>query len=188
MNLLTKLSVFAIIGITAGLVAKAYAAPLKTDAAQTTVSITAKQMGVPVEAKFKRIDAKVDFDEKQPAAAKAAVDIEIASFDFGNKMYNDEILKKEWFNAAQFPKATFVSSSFKPTGNGQFNVTGKLTIKGKTNDVTFPMSTKKTGNNTVFTGTLPIKRLNYQVGEGDWKDTSMVADEVAIKFNIAAHP
>jgi len=38
----------------------------------------------------------------------------------------------------------------------------------------------------VFEGQLPIKRLAFNIGEGEWKDTSMVADEVVIKFRVTA--
>lgn len=188
-NLLSRLSLIGLGGLVVAWAASAAsAAPLKTDTAKSSVTIVAKQMGVPVEAKFSRFDAAVDFDGKKPAAAKATVTIDIASFDLGDKMYNDEVLKKEWFNAAQFPKATFVASSFKPAGAGKFDVTGTLTIKGKTSHVAFPMTVAQSGNTQTFTGALPIKRLAYNIGEGDWKDTSMVADDVTIRFNIATHP
>jgi polyisoprenoid-binding protein YceI len=104
----------------------------------------------------------------------------------GQADYNKEIAKKEWFNSAQFPKATFVSSSIRPAGAGKLAVTGKLTIKGKTADVSFPLSVKPDGGKQVFEGQLPIKRLAFNVGEGEWHDTSMVADEVVIKFRVAA--
>ena len=94
--------------------------------------------------------------------------------------------KKEWFNSAQFPKATFVSSSIKAAGAGKLTVTGKLTVKGKTTDVTFPLTVKTEGGKQVFDGALPIKRLAYNIGEGEWKDTSMVADDVTIKFHVVA--
>ncbi|MEB0030778.1 YceI family protein, partial [Undibacterium sp. RTI2.1] len=88
------------------------------------------------------------------------------------------------FNTAQFPKAGFVSTSMKAGANGVLNVSGKLTIKGKTTDISFPLSVKKEGANQVFDGSLPIKRLTYNIGEGEWKDTGMVADEVVIKFHV----
>jgi polyisoprenoid-binding protein YceI len=116
------------------------------------------------------------------------VNIDVASFDLGDPDYNKEVLKKEWFNAAQFPKASFVSSQIKPAATGKLDVTGKLTIKGKTTEVHFPLSVKKDGAGAIFEGTLPIKRLNYNIGEGEWKDTGMVADEVLIKFRIVAKP
>lgn len=163
-----------------------FAAALKADTSKSSVTVTFKQLNVPVDAKFKKFDAQIAYDAAKPEASKANVDIDIASFDLGDPDYNKEVLKKEWFNAAQFPKASFVSSSIKPVSAGKLDVTGKLTIKGKTSDVRFPLSVKKDGNAQVFEGALPIKRLTYNIGEGEWKDTSMVADEVVIKFRITA--
>lgn len=162
------------------------AAPLKTDPAKSSVSATFKQMGVPVEAKFKGFSAQIDYDAAKPASSKATVEIQTASLDLGDAEYNKEVAKKEWFNVAQFPKATFVSTAIAPAGAGKFNVKGKLTIKGRSADVSFPLTQKTEGGKQVFDGQLPIKRLAFNIGEGEWKDTSMVADEVLIKFHITA--
>ncbi|ADJ62203.1 YceI family protein [Herbaspirillum seropedicae] len=164
----------------------AQAAPLKVDAAKSNVVATFKQLNVPVDAKFKKFAATIDFDAAKPAEGKANVEIDVTSFDLGEPDYNKEVQKKEWFNAAQFPKASFVSSSIKANGAGKYDVAGKLTIKGKTTDVSFPLTVKKEGAAQVFDGVLPIKRLTYNIGEGEWKDTGMVADEVTIKFHIVA--
>ncbi len=163
-----------------------HAAVLKTDSAKSTLTIVFKQLNVPVEAKFNKAAIQITFDSAKPDTAKASVEIDVASFDLGDPEYNKEVLKKEWFNAAQFPKATFVSSAMKASGNGKFDVTGKLTIKGKTVDVSFPLTVKKEGAAQIFEGALPIKRLAFNIGDGEWKDTSMVADEVVIKFRIMA--
>jgi polyisoprenoid-binding protein YceI len=164
----------------------AHAAPLKTDTAHSSVGAVFKQMNVPVEAKFKSFSAQVDYDAAHADAAKARVDIDTASIDIGDPEYNKEIAKKEWFNSSQFPKASFVSTAIKPAGPGKLNVTGKLTIKGRTADVSFPLTVKPEGGKQVFEGQLPIRRLTFNVGEGEWKDTSMVADDVVIKFRVAA--
>ena len=141
-------------------------------------------MSVPVEAKFKKFNVQLDYNDAKPEASKANVEIDIGSFDLGDPQYNQEVLKKEWFNAAQFPKASFVSITIKPGAGGKLEVSGKLTIKGKTTDISFPLSVKKDGANQIFDGSLPIKRLRYNIGEGEWQDTSMVADEVVIKFHV----
>lgn len=164
----------------------AIAAPLKTDPAHSSVGVVFKQMNVPVEAKFKSFSAQVDYDPAKPEAAKARVDIDTGSFDLGDAEYNKEVTKKEWFNAAQFPKATFISSGIKQAGAGKLAVSGKLTIKGRTADVSFPLTVKAEGSKQVFEGQLPIRRLAFNIGEGEWKDTSMVADEVVIKFRVTA--
>jgi len=164
----------------------AFAMQLKTDPAKSSVSAVFKQMSVPVEGKFKRFTAQIDYNSAKPETSKANMDIDVASFDLGDAEFNKEAQKKEWFNGPQFPKATFVSTALKPAAGGKLDVTGKLTIKGKTMDVGFPINVKQEGNAQVFEGALPIKRLAFNIGEGEWKDTSMVADEVVIKFRVVA--
>jgi polyisoprenoid-binding protein YceI len=181
-----KLNRTALAVLLTGTTLLAAAVPLKTDVAHSSVSATFKQMNVPVESNFKRFSAQIDYDPTHPENATAKVDIDTASLDMGQADYNKEIAKKEWFNSAQYPKASFVSSSIKPAGAGKLAVTGKLTIKGKTQDVSFPLSVKAQGAQQVFEGQLPIHRLAFNIGEGEWKDTSMVADDVVIKFRVAA--
>jgi polyisoprenoid-binding protein YceI len=160
------------------------ATALKTDTAKSSITATFKQMNVPAEGKFKKFNARIEFDAAKPDASKASVDIDITSFDLGDPMFNSEVMKKDWFNAAQFPQASFNSTSMKAIAADRFDVTGKLTIKGKTADVHFPMAMKKEGSSQVFEGALPIKRLAFNIGDGEWKDTSVVADEVIIKFRV----
>ena len=160
------------------------AAVIKTDPAKTSVSAVFKQMNVPVESKFKKANIVIDYNAATPDSSKASVEIDTASLDLGDAEMNKEVAKKDWFNSAQFPKATFVSSAIKAAGPGKLTVTGKLTIKGKVQDVSFPITVKADGGKQVFEGTLPIKRLAFNVGEGEWKDTGMVADEVTIKFHV----
>lgn len=162
------------------------AAALKVDPARSGISAVFKQMSVPVEGKFRKFAAQIDYDPAKPQNAKASVEIDIASFDLGDAEFNKEVLKKEWFNAAQFPRASFVSTGIKPAAGGKLDVAGKLNIKGKAADVSFPMTVKKDGNVQVFEGALPIRRLGFNIGEGEWKDTGMVADEVVIKFRVVA--
>ena len=101
--------------------------------------------------------------------------------------YNAEVLKKEWFNAAQFPKASFTSTAMKSSGPGKLEVTGNLTIKGKTVVASFPLNIKTEGKSISFEGSLPIKRLAFNIGEGEWKDTDMIADDVVIKFKVVTN-
>lgn len=170
--------------ITVAIAIPALAAIAKLDTTKSTVGIVFKQMNVPVEAKFKKFNASIDYDSAKPETSKATVEIDVTSFDLGDPENNKEVLKKEWFNSAQFPKANFVSTSMKAGANGKLDVTGNLTIKGKTIVTSFPLSVKKEGSNQLFDGSLPIKRLAFNIGEGEWKDTGMVADEVVIKFHV----
>ena len=158
----------------------------QVDLVKSTVSATAKQIGVPIEGKFKKISATINFNPAQLAQSSARVDIDVASYDMGSPEYNKEVVGKDWFNAAQFPKASFVSGAITTAGTSKYNVAGKLTLKGKTTDVVIPFTLKTEGAAQVFDGVLPIKRTVFNIGDGEWKDTSTVADDVIIKFRVTA--
>jgi polyisoprenoid-binding protein YceI len=164
-----------------------FALAATVDPAKSEVKAVFKQLGVPVEAHFNKFAAVIDYDPANVAQAKAQVQIDVASFDLGDAEYNKEVANKTWFNAAAFPQATFVSSTITPAGAGKFTAAGTLTIKGKSQNVSVPVTVKQAGADQVFEGTLSIKRLYFNIGEGEWKDTDTVADEVLVKFKFVKH-
>ena len=161
------------------------AAQQKLLPAQSDISFVFKQMGVPVEGHFKKFDAQIAFDAAKPATNKVAFTVNIGSATLGAPEADAELPKSDWFNTAKFPQATFASSGFKALGGGKYEVAGKLSIKGQSRDVVVPVSMTQTGAVTTAVGVFPIKRLAFKIGEGDWTDTSMVADDVQVKFKLA---
>lgn len=151
---------------------------------KSRVSCVSRQMNVPVEAQFKKFTAQIAFDSAKPEAGNARIEIDVGSFDIDNAEVNDEAKSKPWFDVRSFPKATFVSSGIKPLGGGRYEARGPLTIKGRTAEVFAPFTYKESAGSGVFDGAFSIKRLQYNIGEGVWKDTDTVADEVQIKFRI----
>ncbi|QCP52034.1 YceI family protein [Trinickia violacea] len=162
------------------------AALADADLSKSKVSAISKQMNVPTEGVFKKFSAQIKFDPANAAQGSAQMSIDIASFDLGDKAYNDQVAGKDWFDAKTYPQATFVSSAIAPAGGNQYNVTGKLTIKGRAETVTVPVTFAQSGSTQTFDGVLPIKRSVFNIGTGEWKDTSIVADDVQIKFHIVA--
>ena len=153
--------------------------------AQSAVNFEAKQMGVPLKGHFKKFDAKIAFDAAKPEASKIHFSIDTGSATMGAKETDAELPKADWFNVAKFPQATFDSSAVKALGGGKFQVDGTLTVKGNAQKVSLPVTLTQSGATTTATGTLPLKRLTFKIGDGDWKDTSMVADEVTVQFKLA---
>ena len=174
-------------------VALAAAAALSTPAcaqqklvpAQSEIAFVSKQMGVPVEGKFKKFDAQLSFDPKKPEAAKIGLTIDLGSVALGVAETEAELAKPDWFASKQFPQATFQSTAVKQSAPGKFDVAGKLSIKGISRDVVVPVALAQSGPNTTANGGFVIKRLDFKIGDGDWKDTSMVANDVQVKFKLA---
>ncbi|MCY1509151.1 Protein YceI [compost metagenome] len=152
---------------------------------KSQIAFVSKQMGVPVEGSFKRFDAQVAFDPKKPEGGSVVLQIDTASAAFGIPMSDAELPKPTWFDTAHFPQASFRSSAIKALGEGRFEMAGKLTIKGVSKAVTVPVSlTSSGGAYAVATGTLTIQRLDYKVGDGEWTDTSVVGNEVQVRFKL----
>lgn len=163
----------------------ASAAKLVADKSQ--IVFVTKQMGVPVEGSFKKFDAQVAFDPKKPEGGSVALQIDTASAGFGVPMSDAELPKQPWFDAAHFPQASFQSGAIKALGEGKFEMAGKLTIKGTTKQVTVPVSIAPAaggGNYSVASGSFTIQRLDYKVGEGEWTDTSVVGNDVQVRFKF----
>jgi polyisoprenoid-binding protein YceI len=152
--------------------------------AQSEIRFVSRQMGVPVSGRFKTFDAKLAFDPAKPAAANIAFSVDMGSATLGDRETDAELPKPVWFGVAQFPKANFQSSSVKRLDTTRFEVAGKLTIKGLSSEVLVPVTLAQTGAQTVATGSFPIKRLTFRIGDQEWSDTSMVADAVQVSFQF----
>ena len=153
--------------------------------AQSAINFEAKQMGVPIKGHFKKFDAKIAFDTAKPEASKIHFSVDTGSATMGAKETDAELPKADWFNVAKFPQATFDSTAVKALGAGKYQVDGTLSIKGNSQKVSLPVTLAQSGATTTATGTLPLKRLSFKIGDGDWADTSLVADEVSVQFKLA---
>lgn len=176
------------------LVAMALALALPASAAEfgslqaekSTLTFVSKQMGVPIDGKFRKFNATIAFDTARPTAASARFELDLASIDAGSSDANSEVIGKPWFNVKTYPTATFVSTAVRPLAGDRFELSGKLTIKGKTQDLVAPFTFRQDGNQGVFDGAFVLKRLDFAVGEGIWSDVATVANEVQIKFHLVA--
>jgi polyisoprenoid-binding protein YceI len=149
----------------------------KLDLKQSEIVFVSKQMGVPVDGRFKKFDTQMNFDPKSPQTSKVAFTVDLASADIGNADTERELAKPGWFDTSKFPQATFASSAFE--------VAGKLSIKGNTRDVVVPVAVTQAGGVSTARGEFVLKRLEFKIGDGEWNDPSLVANDVTVKFKLA---
>jgi len=153
---------------------------------KSAINFTFKQMNVGMDGHFKKFSTQLNFDPANVAAAKVALDVELASIDTGSSEGDDEVVGKPWFNTKAFPTAKFVSSSVKSLGGNRYEVAGQLTIKGKTQPVAAPTTVTIQGDQAAFDGSFVIKRADFAIGEGQWADFGVVANEIQVKFHVLA--
>jgi len=171
---------FSFVVVAAGVPAQA----AEVDYARSQITFVSKQMNVPVQGSFKKFTAHIDFDPKKLAAAKAQIDVDLASIDTGSADADAEVSKKGWFNTSAFPTAKFVSSAVSQSGPDKYEVHGKLSIKGIGQDVVAPFTLKRAGDAVTYEGRFNLKRLQFKIGEGVWSDTYTVAEDVQVNFRI----
>lgn len=157
---------------------------LQTD--KSRLDFVYQQMGVSIEGHFRKFAAQFNFDPQKPAAAKVLLELDLASIDAGSAEANEEVAAKAWFNTKAYPQARFVASGIKTLGPQRFEVSGKMTIKGRTVDVTAPFTLVQKANTAIFDGTFVLKRGDFAIGEGVWADYGTVANEIQIKFHFLA--
>ncbi|CAG0959142.1 Protein YceI [Rhodocyclaceae bacterium] len=155
---------------------------------KSAITFAYKQMGVAMDGKFRKFAAQLNFDPAKATAAKAVIDVDLASIDTGSTEADQEVAGKQWFNTKAFPTAHFASGSVKALGGNRYEVAGKLTIKGRTQDIVAPVTFAIQGGQAVFDGSFVFKRADFAIGEGPWAAFDTVANEIQIKFRILAAP
>lgn len=107
-GLLRRMTVFAVLLTTALTVVTAHTMEYRAiDARKSRLGFTYKQMGVPMQGRFKNVVGQMGFDSDRLAQSHASLEVDLASIDTGTEA-DVEVQGKAWFNSTSFPKATFV--------------------------------------------------------------------------------
>jgi polyisoprenoid-binding protein YceI len=150
------------------------------------------QAGATNSGRFAKYTADVLFSNDNLAASKIDVTVDITSLDTGDKERDDTLKGADLFDVKKFPTAHFVSTKIVSSGAGRYDAQGKLTIRNVTRDIKLPMTfqTKAEQGKTMgyLTGRAAIKRLEFGVGQGDWKSTEWVNDDVSVTFSLRLAP
>jgi polyisoprenoid-binding protein YceI len=162
------------------------------DPAKSTLQFTFTQAGAKNQGRFTRFPVTFDFSPADPAAGHLEVTVEIGSIDSGDKERDDTLRSDDLFAASKFPQARFSATRINKTASG-YEAIGKLTIRGTTHDLTVPFTFRTATENGAAVGYMAgkttLKRLDYGVGQGDWKATDQVGNDVEVSFalRLVAH-
>ncbi|HEY5346612.1 MAG TPA: YceI family protein, partial [Rhizomicrobium sp.] len=126
---------------------------------------------------FGKVSGALIFDAHEPQKSSVDVSIDTGSVNLKAPELIGEVTAKAVFDTADFPQATFKSTSVVRTGPTSGTVTGDLTIKGITKPVTFAVTFKgASGNQIAFHADAVIKRSDYDMTTMRW--ASFVGDDV----------
>jgi polyisoprenoid-binding protein YceI len=151
--------------------------------AGSSLGFTFEQAGAQTNGAFKQFATTFDYDANNLAASKLDVKVQVGSLDTRDKDRDSTLASADLFDAQKYPTATYSAGSLAKGANG-VEAVGKLTIRGITRDVRVPLAIKPAGNGLELAGSVTIKRLDFGVGQGEWKSTDSVGDAVKITYKV----
>lgn len=152
---------FFILLITAVAVLAFRSAELKPVDADEAVTFTIKNLGINTGGEFKGLKGTIKWDPSNPPASVFNATVDVNTINTGIDMRDNHLRKEEYFNVDQYPVISFESTAVTAT-----NVTGNLTIKGITKQVSFPFTVKPSAGGYLFEGSFTINRRDFGVGGG----------------------
>jgi polyisoprenoid-binding protein YceI len=173
--------------IVAAVVHAASATSYTADPASSRLEFVGVQAGAEFKGIFHKFTAAIDFSPDALASAHFDVLIDLNSLDTQDNDRDKTMREHDIFDIAHFPTAHYVTRSFTKTATG-YSAIGALTLHGVTKDVPIDFQFVPAPGAAKLEGTAKLKRLDFGVGQGDWKSTEWIADAVKISFSLALKP
>lgn len=163
----------------------------KIDPVHSQVIFAVSHFGVSMNyGRFNDISGTFKLDEENPENSSVEIEIDASSVDTASEKRDEHLRGPDFFNAKQFPVIRFESTSVEKTGGGTYEISGNLTMHGKTRPLSFTFDrmgttehprkpgTMITGGTTSFT----IKRTDFGIDYG----VGAIGDEVKLMINVEA--
>jgi polyisoprenoid-binding protein YceI len=142
------------------------------------------QAGAASEGSFQRFSTTFTYDEKNLAASSLSVTVQTASLDTQDADRDMTLKGADLLATEKFPTATYTARSLEKSARG-VQAVGQLTLRGVTKDLRIPLAIRQTAAGLELSGSTTIKRLDYGVGQGEWKATDSVGDEIKVTYKVA---
>jgi polyisoprenoid-binding protein YceI len=165
------------------------------DASHSSLDFSIRHMMIAkVKGTFHTFEAAIEADPTDLTTADISVSVDLSSIDTRNNDRDAHLRSADFFDVENHPKMTFQSTKITKTDDGEYDVTGDLTIHGVTKSETLSVSFEGTGkdpwgNDKVgFSGHGSIKRSDFGLTYNAALETGgvLIADEVKISLEIEA--
>jgi polyisoprenoid-binding protein YceI len=167
--------------------ASAAPATYSVDPGKSTLEFAFVQAGAQNKGRFPKFAVKFNFDSDSLAASLLDVTVDIPALDTGDKERDDTLRDTDLFNVTKFPQAHFAATQINKAAAG-YVAAGTFTLRGVTRPLTVQFTVRSAteqGRRVLYmAGKTLIKRLDFGVGQGDWKSTEWVGADVPITFNL----
>lgn len=151
---------------------------------ESKLTFVGEQAGAQFEGAFDKFSADIRFDPKDLAGSRFDVKIDTASVNTKDSERDETLRGADLFDVKRFASAHYVADKFTDKGGNKYSATGKLTLRDVTKDVPIEFTFESKDGGAWLKGAAKIKRLDFGVGQGEWKDTSTVGNDVQVRFAL----
>lgn len=146
----------------------------------STLTFKIGNFGFDVGGSFTGFKGSINFDPQNVTSSSFDVTINAATVNTDNNLRDEHLKGASYFDVKDYPVIRFVSSKISSSGNS-FTAYGKLTLKGKTKDISIPFIATTGADNYQFKGSFKINRKDFGVG-----GTSTISNELEVSLNVLA--
>ena len=164
-----------------------YGADYAPDPANATLGFAGTAQGEGFEGRFRTFTAEIRFDPAALADSRFDVRIDLASADSANEERDSTLKGEEFFDVASAAQAHYLATRFRALPDGRFAADGELTLRGVTRPVVLTFAWTP-GSPAVLDGEAMLKRLDFNVGGGDWADEETLANGVRVFTRLSLRP
>ena len=148
---------------------------------KSEVKFTVKNFGLNTSGTLNGLKGSIQFNPSNLSTASFNVTVDVNTINTGIDMRDNHLKKEEYFNAEKYSDISFVSTGVKP-GNDGYIISGQLTIRGITKDISFPFTAVTQNGGMLFTGSFSINRKDFNVGGS----SAVLSNTVDINLKIFA--
>ena len=152
-----------------------------TDAG-SSVKFTIKNLGLNTTGSFTGLKGEVKYASYNSRVTNFNVSVDANTINTGISARDNHLRKEEYFSVAQYTTLHFISTKIVSATNGVMVLTGTLTIRGISKEVSFPFTVSPQGKDLLFKGSFSINRRDFKVGG----NSMVLSDNVSINLQILA--
>ena len=154
----------------------------------STLTFVFEQAGAATEGRFGQFTATLLLPIEPAARGTLSVTVDLASLSTGDAQRDTLLRGSDLFDVAKHPKAQFKVSSLAPTNQGRVTLDGVLTLRGVSKRLSIPATLQPDvtakPRTVVLRGETTLNRLDFGIGQGEWKSTEWVANAVKVRFTL----
>jgi len=148
---------------------------------KSEVKFTVKNFGLNTSGTLSSLKGTIKFDPSNLSSASFNVSVDVNTINTGISMRDNHLKGKEYFYTEKYSNISFVSTGVKPANDG-YILTGQLTIKGVSKDISFPFTAVVQNGGMLFTGNFSIDRKDFDVGGG----SAVLSNNVDVSLKVFA--